>query len=547
MDSRCGMSFDSMCRGLLGESLDPLAAALGSAFALTEAVEMADRVRDVLISHGMEIPDDPIIKSVAASDKDGYFDVRTDRKSETRKIGSVLRMLYPKLTDVELSKLVDEIKAAKSSEKDKIEFRLEPDVYEAYRSICVGKLESCQTGRYFKKSAAKFYSSQAKNAQLLLLYKNDEIVGRALLWRNVKGAKGGMYLDRTYPADDMVVRNIFVRHAAENDWSYRGTNDIKVLVSVENCDSRTLEYQCANVRKLNVIPFLDTFRYGDSNGSFSNSNTGKTMEFDEIEGTNFKLEAHMSSGKYTIAMNGYVNGRITLSQLLDKGYAPVLKYAYMLSETTEGNAMDSMRTAAERRLSLDALALDAFILNVGVSDESLGAVLTYIEAVGSSPSPIEYFETLLDNYNLMGDYPLIMSFMAERGMRIPDSKLDEMFDGLEFMEEDDFRKLASMVSRLKIDLGGDRQRKLVYYYMRNSFRGFGGISPADVIRREIPKKFKKLCEFVGILGGLGESAKEVALKFLGKLTEKLIEMGNAAGITVVDYERKFKDAIGKAG
>jgi hypothetical protein len=175
---------------------------------------------------------------------------------------------------------------------DKIEFKLDPNVKEFYQH-CPPELESCMAGadnakdertRRTKLRITEFYETQKDNVQMLLLYINGKLSGRALLWSNVENAKGGMYLDRRYHPENKIVNGYYIDYAIKNDWTYRKTNNIVDTDDIANTvdGSDKLKYNCINVEDIDLVPYMDTFRHGEEDGEFNN--ISGSIDFDNTHG-----------------------------------------------------------------------------------------------------------------------------------------------------------------------------------------------------------------------------------------------------------------------
>jgi hypothetical protein len=282
------MKFDELFSMLRGDG--GLTCLLESIYSIQESIKMADTIKSVLDRHSIPLPDDDKIRSVEMSDEDGYVKVQLDRKTEVRRLGALLKLLFPNFDDNKIRQLVDDIKSEheveKNKHKDDIEFKLVDDVYDFYEN-CPYELGSCQAGEEFKPDVAKFYATQKPNLKVLTLYKNGDLSGRALLWSHVENAKDGMFLDRTYPATDMEIKNHYIKYAIKNGWTYRSTNEAEHPNHVSNTSDggAMLNYQCVNVDDINIVPYMDTFRFGNPDGGFSNFPSNKVHTYKYVDGT----------------------------------------------------------------------------------------------------------------------------------------------------------------------------------------------------------------------------------------------------------------------
>jgi hypothetical protein len=196
------------------------------------------------------------------------------------KVGKFLLKLLPHLKDTkEILELVANIKGILSS---KYEFVISDDVSNIYKEIFIQNneyLSSCVTARLYNTS---FYELQKKHLKILLLYKSSDhtiknLVGRALLWTNVYGLEpeaNKTFLDRIYPADNYHIIEMFRKYADKNKWAYRLFNDNSYKSSrriVRAIPKVGIYTKLDNINNVEVIPYLDTFCYGNANGILANA------------------------------------------------------------------------------------------------------------------------------------------------------------------------------------------------------------------------------------------------------------------------------------
>jgi hypothetical protein len=105
--------------------------------------------------------------------------------------------------------------------------------------------------------------------------KDENAVGRALLWNKVKGI-AKPYLDRTYPSHDVNANTIFKEYAKQNGWVYRSSVEITKKGNSANAD---ISYQIPeNVwPSIKKMPYVDTFTYGNNEGLISNTTASDTV------------------------------------------------------------------------------------------------------------------------------------------------------------------------------------------------------------------------------------------------------------------------------
>lgn len=256
-----------------------------------ESVDFSEKLKSILKKSNLEIPDREY-NSYKKFDVDdnGNIIASDGRHSNIMKIGNFVTTLYPDLKidnkKSELNKIIGKIRSNLTN--DGYEFIIDDDVAGCYEDDDMPK--SCMTGKEF---VIDFYESQPDIKMVKLLF-NNKIVGRALLWTKVNGAKGGLFLDRVYPTGDDKIINLFHEYAKKNDWSYRGSNNINDYFSIENCDSTKLFVKLNNKDDIKLVPYLDTFRFGFINNEFITNvkGNGTSYTFGNTNGTSLKKWGH---------------------------------------------------------------------------------------------------------------------------------------------------------------------------------------------------------------------------------------------------------------
>lgn len=267
---------------------------------LIEEVEL-DNTLEKLLKDKPNPKDDKITKvEVNPETDDSLIVYRSGKKQPPVKMGRVLRSLYSDKSDAEIAKLGEQLKALLGSHKG-YTWELSDKIVKTYMDDdCPG---SCMTGDETQHLIA-FYETQNDKIKILLLKKNNKLVGRALIWHDVQGAKNNILMDRVYPFNDDNIVKKFHDYAIKQDWSYRDNikePSEKGCAHIGNSNTKKISYQCINidhVRKIK-IPYLDTFRYGTSDGLFTNYKTkNSTFEFKYTDGTkllNTKLDVSKDS------------------------------------------------------------------------------------------------------------------------------------------------------------------------------------------------------------------------------------------------------------
>lgn len=117
----------------------------------------------------------------------------------------------------------------------------------------------------------KFYQ-QLKDLKLLVLLKDEKVIGRALLWKNVElehdGIKNINFVDRPYCANDNDVQ-LFYKWAKENDYYYKTSKrnvgkDLVIKYGDVSFVGAILSYK-HEIPESNLYPYIDTFCYNRDN------------------------------------------------------------------------------------------------------------------------------------------------------------------------------------------------------------------------------------------------------------------------------------------
>jgi hypothetical protein len=253
------------------------------------------------------------------------FKDESDRvKTEQWKLGKTLLTLFPDLKDNDVlrqtieTKIKTLVNKISTKGKSKIEgipddFSLElfkhsdnPNVVEKwYKKLQRIGVRSCVTDKDEDVTEDFYYFYNLAKANILILFKNDNPIGRALVWDNVADKP---YLDRTYPAGDDGVREIYLTYARHMGWYYRRKNGYGDYDDIGPSIPRASKFGfMIDINELDktsssggdlLIPYLDTFRFGQTdkkNGTTFFTNTSKIKvgkldrlaEFGDPEGTTY--------------------------------------------------------------------------------------------------------------------------------------------------------------------------------------------------------------------------------------------------------------------
>lgn len=270
---------------------------------LLEEVELSPELKNVL-KDTPNPKDDKITKvEINPEAADSLIVYRNNKKQPPVKLNRVLKTLFPNKQDGEIAKLGDKLKASLNINKG-YDWELSDDVVKTYLSNDCPS--SCLTKAKFKTGSLEFFNTQKGKIKILLLKHNDKLVGRALIWYDVKGANNKILMDRVYPFNDENIVKRFHDYALKQNWSYRdNVNDPtkKGFTKIGNSKTKNLSYQCINLHDISVVPYLDTFRFGNSKGLFTNTNSDTmNFEFDKPHGLLF-------GNTEEIIFNGHVIGK----------------------------------------------------------------------------------------------------------------------------------------------------------------------------------------------------------------------------------------------
>lgn len=151
-----------------------------------------------------------------------------------------------------------------------------PEVYNNYEiAEGSGSLnQSCMNGN--SSSCFQIYE-ECKDLQILcLLNKNNELCGRALIWKLPDDV---IFMDRVYVVKDFYVEK-FVEYATENKWIRKEKQSYDYKHSFVNPDGTKFDksYKINLKTDFDEYPYIDTFTYGGE-GWLSNSYDGAFYEY----------------------------------------------------------------------------------------------------------------------------------------------------------------------------------------------------------------------------------------------------------------------------
>lgn len=220
------------------------------------------------------------------------FMLKTDGLSATHKymrnnrieikIGRFIKRLFgDKYTDSDIEKFVNKWKSI--SESDPNRFEIWKDIPKAYKSTNYHYPEtgtsvlmnSCMNDVPF----VGFYSACDVEI-LVLLDKEDKILGRALIWNDYQGRK---IMDRIYYTYDKDYWK-FINYAKSNGIYFKNGNDI-VLEEGGLPLKTKVRVPDVFVYHNEEFPYMDTFCYAQGEWAYNYENPGRTFFLRETDGS----------------------------------------------------------------------------------------------------------------------------------------------------------------------------------------------------------------------------------------------------------------------
>jgi hypothetical protein len=197
------------------------------------------------------------------------------------KIGRFIKRLFgDKFTDSEIEKFVNKWKSI--SESDTNKFELWHDIPKAYKSINYHFSESghsvlmnsCMNDVPF----VGFYSGCDVQV-LVLLDKDDKILGRSLIWNDYQDRK---IMDRVYYTYDKDYWK-FINYAKSNGLYFKDGDDV---VLKEGGEKLKTKVRVPDVFRYygDGLPYMDTFYYVQGEWAYNYENPGRTFFLRDTEG-----------------------------------------------------------------------------------------------------------------------------------------------------------------------------------------------------------------------------------------------------------------------
>jgi len=208
------------------------------------------------------------------------------------KIGRGLKRIVKNLgmqyvTDVQVEELTNKLKAFsglgsfRTVKGSNIKDWYHEDTYHdksgTLNDSCM-RYSSCQS--YFD-----IYTSN-KECQLLILINDNELLGRALLWKH----ESGMYLDRIYGTDATIER--FKRYAKTHGFNHKKRQSFEDKTTWVSPNGKDFEktFKIHLDAQFSEYPYMDTFSFTDKYGYISNNNEHGEYELNDTDGASEENE-----------------------------------------------------------------------------------------------------------------------------------------------------------------------------------------------------------------------------------------------------------------
>jgi len=234
------------------------------------------------------------------------------------KIGRFInKVLNKKYKEKDIEDFVNELKSVIFSDREHFEIVSGEDIAYWYNSDHYydgnGTLgSSCMRNQ--NDGVFEIYVNNPDVCKMLILLKENKLIGRALLWKPSKITKKGgkesiilnenqYFMDRVYTNKDSLL-NTFIRYADDNDFLHKTRNSYSHTYGVLNKTGDNFNvYMEVQLDKIvyDMFPYMDTFKiYNPSN--YILNNDIDNVDDDRYDGF-YKLES--TSGDFEIINSGY--------------------------------------------------------------------------------------------------------------------------------------------------------------------------------------------------------------------------------------------------
>jgi hypothetical protein len=191
------------------------------------------------------------------------------------RVGKLINSIFPgKFNSKQVEEFVNELKAKREATAERFELVQGDDIAFWYKSSNYAEIKgqlgkSCM--RNSPESTFELYVENPEVCRMLILLEDDELIGRALLWKlnsarsyNKQLPDDLYFLDRQYTIKDSDVIK-FKAYAEEKGWAYKTNNN---HISLENITYKGESFNADMTVKIKNIdydkyPYMDTFRRYD--------------------------------------------------------------------------------------------------------------------------------------------------------------------------------------------------------------------------------------------------------------------------------------------
>lgn len=193
------------------------------------------------------------------------------------KVGRLINTLLPgKYSAKEIEDFVNQFKAV-AYDNGEVFRIVSEDTIASWYSATMYKEQAGTLGgscmRNSSKSIFQIYTKNPEVCRLLILVENNELIGRALIWKITGIDNCEYFMDRQYVTKDAYVEK-FRNYANEQGWAYKTVNNHSKLKSVTfkgNVFDAEMEIQLKHER-YTQYPYMDTFKlYNPQTGILKNS------------------------------------------------------------------------------------------------------------------------------------------------------------------------------------------------------------------------------------------------------------------------------------
>jgi len=259
------MNYKEYILYLISENYNISKVLLSEGFSLLESVEFAPQILDVLKNHGYDKPEVSKIKKVDITDDSYKITDDKNKTTETKKIGKILKMLYPDMDivgDEKITRLMTDLNMLFKKEEET--FEISNDIsywYKMLSSSC--GIKSCVNNTGKSDKLLKAFDEDTNIKIVIMKGIDGKPSGRALLWTKVDGLSAPL-LDRVYPINEQI-KSLYHRWCDKKGYFYRdglGFDDYREISGVE----RKISYNFKRkpYHDIEWMPYMDTFRFGKS-------------------------------------------------------------------------------------------------------------------------------------------------------------------------------------------------------------------------------------------------------------------------------------------